>query len=688
VSTRWATTALCTLAVATATLLSTAGIAAGPAGAAGAAGAALQAGADAPLLTLTSQTPWVSPTQPWFDLSLAVGDGGVPASDLNVSLTFYSRIAYTSQFDQALGAVPQKGVLLRVPDVPVAETGQGRLAVACVTVLPEASASAPAAGSGACPAASPTLDLGCTPNTGECGDVYPVSVALLRQGASAPVARFTTFVTYQEPQGPEKNYPPLRVGLMAPVAGAGATTMATTLSAHRDVPVTLVVSPRTVATLVAGHSKEGDHALSQLADLSGDEVTAQPYVPVNVAALSETGIAGEIQAQLARGTQLLREAGLRPVGSAWVDTTSSYSEGDAAYLASGLQVAGADHLVLNDADLASAGSTNLTFAQPFTLDLGRGNGPATAASDSTLSALFTTTPANPVLGAEQLLAGLSFVHFEDAFKPDPRGVVVAPPANWRASGDFMDVLLAGLSQNPALMPVTLTELFGQVSAGGNGEPSTRRLQAGPAGHSITRAAGQKIAVGRQQLTSWCCGANAAVTAQPAGLTALGDLLLSTESQRLNAAGRSAALTVYDRAFAAETGTITLATERTVTFTSQRAAVPITVLSSAPYPVRVVVTLNSDKFTFPDGNTQPLTLDRPTTSVRVTAQARTSGDRLPIDVTLHTPDGQLLIAHTVLTVQSTEISFVGVALTVLAGAVLLVWWVRTWRRSRRARPRAH
>ena len=101
----------------------------------------------------------------------------------------------------------------------------------------------------------------------------------------------------------------------------------------------------------------------------------------------------------------------------------------------------------------------------------------------------------------------------------------------------------------------------------------------------------------------------------------------------------------------------------MTFTAQRAPIPITVLSSVPYPVRVVVTLTSDKFTFPDGNTRTLLLDRPTTSVRVTAQARTSGDRLPIDVTLHTPDGQLLLAHTVLTVQSTAISFVGVALTV-------------------------
>ena len=84
----------------------------------------------------------------------------------------------------------------------------------------------------------------------------------------------------------------------------------------------------------------------------------------------------------------------------------------------------------------------------------------------------------------------------------------------------------------------------------------------------------------------------------------------------------------------------------------------------------------------------MTAQPPDHLVAVAAQARTSGDHLPIDVTLHTPDGHVMIAQTVLTVHSTEISFVGVALTVLAGAVLLAWWVRTWRRARRARPRAH
>ena len=237
--------------------------------------------------------------------------------------------------------------------------------------------------------------------------------------------------------------------------------------------------------------------------------------------------------------------------------------------------------------------------------------------------------------------------------------MVDPPPGWRPSASFLDALLGGLSSNPALKAETLGQLFADVPAGGNREPTVRQLQSGPAGRGFTRTAAGRIATYRQQLASFTL----AVGGHPANLTTLGDTLLTTEARGLSAAGRAGALNAYVRAFEGTTGQVTLATERTVTFTSQRAAIPVTVLSSAPYPVTVVVTLSSDKFTFPDGNTQRLTLVHPTTSVRVTAQARTSGDRLPIEVTLHTPDGGVLIAHTVLTVHSTEISFVGVALTV-------------------------
>jgi hypothetical protein len=387
---------------------------------------------------------------------------------------------------------------------------------------------------------------------------------------------------------------------------------------------------------------------------------------------------------LTRGDDVLRSAGLKPDGGTWVDTASSFSQGDAGSLASGLRVTGASQAVVSDDDLASGGVKNLTFAQPFTLDLGNGSSIPAAAANSSLSTRFTSSPRNPVLSAEQLLAELSFVHFENPFPNQPRGVVVSAPSGWRPSAGFMDALLGGLTDNPSLKPVTISQYFAEVPTGGNHEPSVRQLQAGTASPGMTRSAAGRIALDRLQLSSF----SSAVAGHPPNLTTLGDTLLTTEARGLSDAGRSSALNAYARSFAGTTGQVTLGTERTVTFTSQKAAIPVTVLSSAPYPVTVVVTLSSDKFTFPDGNTQRLTLVHPTTSVRVTAQARTSGDHLPIEVTLHTPDGQVLIAHTVLTVHSTEISFVGVALTVLAGAVLLFWWVRTWRRSRRARPRAH
>jgi hypothetical protein len=609
-----------------------------------------------------------------------VGEPVTQAASLHVSLTFYSRLDDTAQFQQAVGSIPQKGVLGRVPDVGV-EAVNGRLvAAACVTVVPGADVTPPAAGPGACAGGGTQLVLGCTPSLDTCGGVYPVSVALVRQGST--LARFTTFLTYQQPSA-EGTGGPLRVAVIMPVDSGSVATMAASLTDHRTVPTSLAVSPRAVEQVVHRDTRAGARALGELAGLEGAEVLDQPYVPVNVAALTEAGIAGEIAAQIARGDAILRLGGLHPTGGPWVDATSSFSQGDASNLASGLQVAGVTQVVLSDSDMAQGGRSNFTFAQPFDLDLGRGPSLPAVAADGALGARFTAAPGDPVLEAQQLLAGLSFVHFENPFLPDSRGVVVTPPAGWRASTPFVDNLLAGLTGNPALQPVTVQQLFAQVPIGGNDEPSSRRLQSGSAGRGISTATAQRIAVARVQLSSY----SAAVAGRPTSLDTLSDDLLATEARTLSPAGRTAALDTFGRDFAGQLDQITLATERTVTFTSRTAPIPITVRSAASYPVRVVISLASDKFVFPNGNSQTLTLDRPTTSVRMLAESRTSGDRLPIDVTLRTPDGQLILARTVLTVHSTAISFVGVALTVLAGAVLLAWWVRTWRKSRRRRPRA-
>jgi hypothetical protein len=169
---------------------------------------------------------------------------------------------------------------------------------------------------------------------------------------------------------------------------------------------------------------------------------------------------------------------------------------------------------------------------------------------------------------------------------------------------------------------------------------------------------------------------------------LSDLLLATENRSFDPARRAAAFAVFIQRFGVEVNLVSLAAQNTITFTSRTASIPVSVLSSAPFPVKVVLSLSSDKFAFPDGNARTLTLDHPTTPVRIEARAVTSGDRLPVEVTLTTPDGQLVIARAALTVHSTSISIVGIALTVVAALVLLVWWARTWRKGRNRRPRAH
>jgi hypothetical protein len=687
VSKRWAILALCTLAAPSLLM-------AVPPGAV----AAAAPSATVPALTLVSQSPWVTPTQPWFSLGVGIGSSAGPVSDLHASLTIYSRVEDPSQLEQATSSTPDKTPLERGIDLPLQSTAAGVTAKTCITVLPNPGTTAPTPGpsdTDACTLGSPTVYLDCTFGAETCGDVYPVSVSLFRRGTSTAISRFSTFITYVQP-GAEGGDGSLRVGWIEPLAMSGSGPTAASrltsesiielLADHHDVPLTLAVDPRLATSLVAAGGKAGRRARNQLNNLVSapglDQLLAQPYVPISLAGLTGDGLGGEISTQMERGETLLRSAGLHPTSGTWVDTGTPLTSSSSDNLAQGLKTVRANHLVVSDADLAPAGTTSLTFAQTFSLPLGHATHVDAVAANSELDARFTANTSDPVLSANQLLAALAFIHFENPFEMEPRGVVIEPPPSWRPSAPFISTLLNGLSSNPVVQAVTLDQFFAQVPGGVNSEPSTRHLQSGPAVKGIPAATVARIAQDRDRLGSFA----SAVEGHPSGLTTLSDLLLTTENQRFSPTQRAGALGTFATRFDALIGTITLATERTVTFTSRKAPIPITVLSSAPYPVTVVLTLSSDKFTFPNGSTRTLHLKRPTTPVRIQARSRTSGDRLPVTVTLRTPDGDLVIAKTTVAVHSTSISLVGIALTVLAGLVLLFWWGRTWVRSRRRRPR--
>ena len=439
------------------------------AGAAGS-GASRRARPAAPLV-LTSQTPWVTADQPWFNLDgrrvpAASGRGQQPVGQPDLLRAAQRRLRSAAG---DLGHARRRPGCSARPASPSPRVAGGLAAATCVTWCPTRAPASPPPGTASARPARRTFTLGCTPLDGRLRRTsIPCPSSLVRQGSSTPVARFTTFLTYQQPTRCRPRAGPLRVGVVVPVTaerpdhhGRRADRLPRRADHARREPAG---RQRQVDATRARDGMRGSRPAGRAA--AATRVIDQPYVPINLAALTGAGLSGEIGAQISRGDDILRDAGLKPDGGPWVDTSSDLSQGDAANLASGLQLAGR-HPGRGQRRRPGLGRGEQLHVRPALharprarLDHPGGGGRLH------LSARFTATPANPVLGAEQLLAGLSFVHFENAFLSAPRGVVVVPPAGWQPSAAFMDALLAGLSPaNPALKAVTLSQLFAAGARG-------------------------------------------------------------------------------------------------------------------------------------------------------------------------------------------------------------------------------
>lgn len=129
-----------------------------------------------------------------------------------------------------------------------------------------------------------------------------------------------------------------------------------------------------------------------------------------------------------------------------------------------------------------------------------------------------------------------------------------------------------------------------------------------------------------------------------------------------------------------------AAEGSVTFTSRRGSVPVTVTNGATYPVRVRVGLASSKLSFPDGASRIVTVDPPGDTTVFVALARSTGT-FPVQARVTSLDGGIVFHSGELTVRSTAANLSALILTA-GGALFLIGWAgRQLRRRRRAREAA-
>jgi Family of unknown function (DUF6049) len=319
----------------------------------------------------------------------------------------------------------------------------------------------------------------------------------------------------------------------------------------------------------------------------------------------------------------------------------------------------------------------LTPTQPFLVRAGRRQ-LQTAVADTGLASHFDNV-VDPVLAANHLLADLAVVYL-DRPGADRRAMVAVAPRQWRADRNFVDAAVAGLSQHPILDAISLDGLFSAVqpARGDDGRTLVRTLASPPPGGLTDVVPEMRTARRRLDALGSVLGPTSAAHA------ALEERLLLAQSSELRTTRvRQPYVDAVLQGVESQARAIRMPTGRSITLTARKGEIPVTFQNRTGVPAKVVVKVESDKLFFPRGNTQALDLARRNTTERFPVELRTSG-AFPLSIRLESPDGNLLIDETRLTVRSTAASRVSLGVSLGAALFLAIWWGRHVLRGRRAR----
>jgi hypothetical protein len=476
---------------------------------------------------------------------------------------------------------------------------------------------------------------------------------------------------------------PLRVAsLFTLQPGHGATKALSDLSgalgAEASVPVDLLASPAAIEALARNPQASTPlRALKLWASSSrSHELLNAPLVPIDPAVLRVSKLGATSAQVLDRGTAISEANGF---------TTSTRSAGWVAgnspspQTLSDVGKLGFSRVLVNDNDLSQPTATGLFWGQPFKVS-GAPSSTMVIAVDPVISAEMNAGR-DPQLHAYQLLADLAFHHFERPSLSTPQGIVVMAPSSWVPSAAFMETYLNGLNHNDVLEATTLSRLFRSVPLGGNGAAGIRQLRSAASSAWPARQVNRF----RSEQHLQADFATATLAAPPRAL-ALADLLLGATNVGLSLTQRSAVLSHATAALRAQRDQLNVSTAQ-ITTTALRESIPITITSTANYPIAGILTIASDQLRFPSGQRFHFMISRSTKVIRIPTRAPTTGS-FTASVTLTTPRGGLILAKAKLLVVASRTSIVAIILTIGALAVLLVWWVRTWLTGAKKKRRRH
>jgi hypothetical protein len=167
------------------------------------------------------------------------------------------------------------------------------------------------------------------------------------------------------------------------------------------------------------------------------------------------------------------------------------------------------------------------------------------------------------------------------------------------------------------------------------------------------------------------------------LAPLRDILTAAMSDELDTDSRRIFADVIFDVVADVTAQVELIDSGRITLASRTAALPVAIHNGANLTMNVTVKTTSEKLRFPDGEELRITLKPGLNELTIPIETVTSGDAR-IFITVTSPDGHLDLTDGSVNVRSTAISGLGLVVSLVSLAVLLIWWLRTIIRVRRSR----
>jgi hypothetical protein len=608
---------------------------------------------------LVSQSTFRTADQP-FVATLRIRTSSPPSS-LEVALSTYRRLRARSEFVAALdGTFPTRtpADLQRIALSALTTDSEGNVAV---TIQPRATQEG----------------------------VYPIRVELRDADAGVVIDGFTTFVV-TVPATVEAD--PIDVALVLPIHAPPAVRpdstieldddrvealneLASAATAHPQVALSWLPTAETLEALAGSEAGPERDTATRIANAAkGRQVIGTTYVPTDMRDLVAAGLTSELNAQLQRGRDTITST----IGTTPDPTVRVIDERLDSDALSRLEAQGVTRLVAAESALDPIRPPNgVTLTARFAIP-GSERAFSAAAADPGLASHFVRD-VPPALAATHLLADLAVLWLDRPGRSDERrGAVVVAPRSWVPAAPFVDTVLRELGTVGIFEPVTVDDFFESVgTVATRGRVLNRTFQPPEPATGLNTDA---IRSARRRLEGFA----SVVAADNAALDVLDRMLLVSQSLDVRAARRGSytrsVIATIDDQFEA----IAMPERRSITLTAREGELPITITNDLPYPLTVVLTLESDALDFPAGATRRLELSRENTTERFEVHARGSGS-FPVRVRVRAPDGGLLLAESTFTVRSTAVSGVGVLLSVGAALFLVVWWA-SHLRSRRAERR--